>query len=88
MLTLTKTPTPNTNKRKWNQTRRADSWSSILNTIDYTVKHQSTIVEHHGEFARAPNLRAGLPLAPAEFLLPSGRPARFAQVERAKEARC
>lgn len=25
-----------------------DSWSSIINTIDYTVKHQRTIVRYHG----------------------------------------
>ena len=29
---------------------QADSWLSILNTIDYTVKHQSTILKYHGKW--------------------------------------
>lgn len=37
-------------RRKRTHKKRADSWSSISNTIDYTVRHQDTIVKYHGEF--------------------------------------
>jgi len=27
----------------------ADSWTSILNIVDFTIKHQSEIVKYHGK---------------------------------------
>lgn len=39
-IELTNFPSPN---------NRADSWANINNLIDYTVRHQSTMVRYHGK---------------------------------------